>query len=318
MGREVEFAPIRVEEVAWGAEQPALRAIREAVFVAEQGFAAAGEFDAADPQARHWLAWVDGRPAGTVRLVGERVGRLAVLPQYRRQGVGSALLRAAIAAAKGAGLTRLVLHAQLPAVDFYRRFGFEPRGEPFPEDGVPHQAMALDLGAHQQRTAAERRRAAAAPRRLAGAEACHAALVALAQGASRRLTILSHRLAPPLYDSADLAAAAEALALRHPAARVEILVAETEALGRGHHRLLEAAQRWPSRIQILRLPRDEEPERPEFAVADERALWLLEDPERFQGLLLTDAPRRARLLAEAFARLWERGEPDPALRRLYL
>ena len=44
--------------------------------------------------ARHWLAaTTDGHPIGCARLLEDRIGRLAVLPEYRRQGVGSALMR---------------------------------------------------------------------------------------------------------------------------------------------------------------------------------------------------------------------------------
>jgi len=39
----------------------------------------------------------------------------------------------------------LVLHAQAPVVDFYRRLGFEVVSEPFDEAGIEHRKMRCRL-----------------------------------------------------------------------------------------------------------------------------------------------------------------------------
>ena len=82
----LDYLPVVVESVSWAASEDALRAIRRLVFVGEQGIPEAVEFDREDAAARHWLAsTTDGRPIGCGRLLEDRVGRLAVLPEDRRQ-----------------------------------------------------------------------------------------------------------------------------------------------------------------------------------------------------------------------------------------
>ena len=63
---------------------PEAAAIRQAVFVEEQGFQE--EFDAIDRHALHLLLFADGRPVGTLRAFTEdggtrwHIGRVAVIP----------------------------------------------------------------------------------------------------------------------------------------------------------------------------------------------------------------------------------------------
>ncbi len=50
-----------------------------------------------------------------------------------------------IEAARERGFATVLLNAQVQALDFYRRFGFVAEGEVFPDAGIPHQAMRLEL-----------------------------------------------------------------------------------------------------------------------------------------------------------------------------
>ena len=45
------------------------------------------------------------------------------------------------------GLQEVVLHAQAPVLDFYRRSGFEVASEPFEEAGIEHRLMRRQLAA---------------------------------------------------------------------------------------------------------------------------------------------------------------------------
>ncbi|MBE6787942.1 MAG: GNAT family N-acetyltransferase, partial [Ruminococcaceae bacterium] len=69
--------------------------IRTKVFVFEQGFT--DEIDDIDATALHFLAFCEGIAVGTCRAFktneGYILGRLAVLKQYRKKGVGSTLLK---------------------------------------------------------------------------------------------------------------------------------------------------------------------------------------------------------------------------------
>jgi predicted GNAT family N-acyltransferase len=137
----------RVREVSWTEAGERLGAIRKRVFVDEQGVSEALEWDGLDPACRHVLAETAGGEAvGTGRLLPDaHIGRMAVLPAWRRRGVGSALLTALIAMARSRGDAGIVLHAQAYVVAFYRRAGFVAIGEPFMEAGIPHVRMELEL-----------------------------------------------------------------------------------------------------------------------------------------------------------------------------
>jgi len=117
------------------------------VFVYEQGVPSELEWDEWDERCEHAVACdPEGRAIGTARLVPDgRIGRMAVLAEWRRRGVGAALLEALIALARERSMPRVTLHAQTHAAGFYRRFGFSERGGEFSEAGIAHVGMTLEL-----------------------------------------------------------------------------------------------------------------------------------------------------------------------------
>jgi predicted GNAT family N-acyltransferase len=133
--------------MSWSDALPLARAVREKVFIEEQGVPRELEWDEWDERSDHAVALDAGSDAiGTARLLpAGRVGRMAVLRPWRRRGVGAALLVALLQLAREKGLPEVVLHAQTHAAGFYRRFGFNPRGGEFMEAGIPHQEMSLML-----------------------------------------------------------------------------------------------------------------------------------------------------------------------------
>jgi predicted GNAT family N-acyltransferase len=94
------------------------------------------------------LALDNGAPIGTARLdlaYGGKVGRLAVLADRRRDGIGRALMERLHAIARAHGAAKLWCHAQLTAVPFYERLGYTSVGPTFEEAGIDHVRMELDL-----------------------------------------------------------------------------------------------------------------------------------------------------------------------------
>jgi predicted GNAT family N-acyltransferase len=132
-------------------------AIREIVFIEEQSVPAMMERDAEDASAFHVLALRGGHAIGTGRLVelpepppGQkgkwgRVGRMAVLSSDRKHGVGAKLLTTLEDEARRRGLDGIKLHAQLSAMEFYKRHGYEADGAVFEEAGMPHLEMKKAL-----------------------------------------------------------------------------------------------------------------------------------------------------------------------------
>ena len=132
-----------IRDVTWAQEEEKLRAVRLAVFVVEQNIPEEHEWDEQDAVSVHALAQDrDGVPIGCGRLLPDgHIGRLAVLSDWRGQGVGAGLLLHLVGLARDRGHARALLNAQTHAVPFYARYGFEPSGEPFMEAGIPHQEM---------------------------------------------------------------------------------------------------------------------------------------------------------------------------------
>ena len=137
----------RVVEADWHARSVELMAVRNAVFVDEQGVPPELECDGRDDEAMHFLA-VDkaDKPVGAARLLGDgQIGRIAVLPAFRRRGIGRRLLDLALESACTRGDGRVWLRAQIDAQELYLKAGFRIVGERFMEAGIPHIAMERDL-----------------------------------------------------------------------------------------------------------------------------------------------------------------------------
>lgn len=140
---------VQVRLAASDAERSAALAVREQVFVAEQGVPVELERDGQDAGADHFLASVAGEPVGAARLLVEgaaaHVQRVAVLAERRGQGLGVALMAALEERAQARGAAYVDLHAQLHAVEFYRRLGYAPYGDVFEDAGIDHVAMRKRL-----------------------------------------------------------------------------------------------------------------------------------------------------------------------------
>ena len=144
---------IAIETRPWLEARDAAYAIRYAVFVKEQGISADLEIDDYDSIAEHTLTFVDGQCVATARIYLDqqnpskaKIGRMAVLKEFRGQGIGTALLSETIRAGMMQGASVFELHAQQSAVPFYAKLQFKPDGAIFDEVGIPHQRMQLVLG----------------------------------------------------------------------------------------------------------------------------------------------------------------------------
>lgn len=136
-----------VRQATWSDDADSLRRIRIEVFIREQSIPPEEEWDALDPACLHVLALdADGAAVGTGRLTPDgRIGRMAVLKHWRGQGVGTAILESLLREARAHDLAECRLNAQIHALGFYARRGFEPYGEEFLEGGIPHRAMCRRL-----------------------------------------------------------------------------------------------------------------------------------------------------------------------------
>jgi predicted GNAT family N-acyltransferase len=131
-----------IEQVKWQDMESHLRRIRTTVFIEEQNVPEEMEWDEYDETCTHVIVEINGDYVATGRLleVGQ-IGRMAVLKSYREMGIGSKVLEKLLSIAKSIGMKTIFLNAQLDAIGFYRKYGFEEEGNIFDDAGILHRKM---------------------------------------------------------------------------------------------------------------------------------------------------------------------------------
>ncbi len=320
---ETDFS---VREARWPDDRPLLRRVREAVFVEEQGVPLEMEWDDDDIMAYHLIALDrQQQPVGTARLLGTgQIGRMAVLPQWRGHGVGSALLARLLKRAETTGQHKLFLHAQTEAEGFYAKAGFTPVGKVFLEADIPHRKMVL----LREGESDEEEPDIDLDLPLLGESndlfhlrneddhLIHA--TGMLRQAKRDLAIFSYDLDPVVFDQLPFVEAFKALALRSRFSRIRVLLQDNTLVLQRGHRLVELAQRLPSVIEI-RKPNDDFIDHPEnFLLIDDCGYLHRKTPESHLGIACYHNRHRVNRLLALFDDAWEHGSPDRDLARLHL
>ncbi len=124
--------------------------IRRTVFIIEQNVPEEIEMDGMEDQTVHFLASNETQPLGTARLLqGDgyvKIQRVAVLKEARGTGAGAAIIRAMEDYTAEHNLApRLELGAQVSAIGFYEKLGYEAYGDLFDDAGIPHRNMRKTL-----------------------------------------------------------------------------------------------------------------------------------------------------------------------------
>lgn len=124
-----------------------VRNIRIAVFTDEQGADADKEFDEFDSFSDFALLYDGENTVATARIVktskGYKIGRIAVLKEYRGNGYGEDIVRAVTEKAFDYGADKVYVDAQNYAVPFYEKIGFKVIGEELIDRGLPHIPMSV-------------------------------------------------------------------------------------------------------------------------------------------------------------------------------
>ena len=284
-------ADFRVAEADYGRDFDALRAVREAVFIREQGVPVEIELDEADPRCVHVVARdAAGNAIGTGRLVP---------PDEATAGDGhgeaSGAPAALIEAAQRRGWQRVMLHAQATAIRFYQRHGFLPRGARFIEAGIEHLTLWRQIDGTMAVTDP--------------AEAI-AVVVALAHAARRELRIRTRALDPGVFDAPAVLEALRRFATSRRGAIVQVLLRDAAGPQRDHAPLLPLAQRLPS-VFAFREAGDpaDTADASAFVVNDLGGSWHRAFDNRLDGHARLASPGHARQLRERFDRAWERARP---------
>jgi predicted GNAT family N-acyltransferase len=130
-------------------EWNAVKKLRHEVFVDELHVPKHLEIDEGDAAARHLCVSLNEQLVGTLRILVfghcATIGRVAVADKFRRQGIGTAMMKYAINGCRGQGLHHIKLGSQLYISGFYKSLGFKCSGNEYLDAGIPHIPMELEL-----------------------------------------------------------------------------------------------------------------------------------------------------------------------------
>ncbi len=122
--------------------------LRVEVFVIEQGFEPGWEPDEDDKTSTHFIALSNKKVVGTVRFIQEKkgeykIGRMCVLKEYRKKGVGRGLMKFMMKELMKLKPKRVWMKSQVRAKGFYEKHGFAAVSKQKEEYGCPHVEMEL-------------------------------------------------------------------------------------------------------------------------------------------------------------------------------
>ena len=309
-------ADFRVEPADYRTDFQDLRRVREPVFVVEQQVPIELEWDALDPICQHVIARDnENRPIGTGRLTPQRkIGRMAVMREWRGRGVGAALLIALIDAARAQRWPDVTLNAQVDAIGFYEKYGFIAFDAEFMEAGIRHQAMRLELQPITERPPFKPRLD------LVGVESLEDALRAtedVITGSRRELCVFSRDLDYTLFAATTTMDALRAFATSSADTSVRVLLLEPLIPTQLNHPWLALAQRLPSTFAFRACEEEHDRQYPSAFIAGDRGgFYFRPIGGRIEGEASNTSPARARQIIEIFNRMWERARPCTEFRAI--
>jgi ElaA protein len=163
MGRQISmlawcnFAEMRAEVIikSWDElskqELYAMLQLRERVFIVEQNCPYL-DADGKDLQSYHAMILNGADCYACARILPPGVsydawsiGRVVSHLKVRRMGYGRAIMLASIEWLRDRNVGLVRISAQSYLIAFYKSFGFEPEGEEYLEDDIPHTQMTCTL-----------------------------------------------------------------------------------------------------------------------------------------------------------------------------
>ena len=303
----------------WASACEQLYALRRAVFVDELSWPTELTQDDAQDQVQAWhiTATHKSNPeqliAAARLLPNGDISRVVVASDWRRQGLGRALLTQVLTLADQQGITEASVAVHRQAINFYRKLGFQTLGEEYKIGDLPHRKMRLTLAQWRKQVPTEHA--------VQGVADSLEAALALIENARREVRIYTPYMHPHLYSATKLSAALGRRVSQQPRVQCRMILPKVSEWRRSCTPLCEMIERL-SALQLRAWPSHEPRERAEFShgffIADQDAVLLHSDPPRCSGFYRRQSSAGADThhLVTFFDEIWERSEPDVELRRL--
>lgn len=125
--------------------------LRQDVFIVEQQ-SIYPDLDGLDQTAMHFLYWSSHHANAELLGYGRyrtlssdldfKIERVVFSPQWRKKGIGSVIMRSMLQdITMQDERAHISLSAQIGALAFYQKLGFEAEGEPYDDGGIAHITM---------------------------------------------------------------------------------------------------------------------------------------------------------------------------------
>lgn len=308
----------------WSSDQKEIQDVRTSVFIDEQNVSSDEEWDDFDAHmdTQHIVALDQESqlPVATARVLDSgKIGRVAVLKDYRGKGIGQDITRKAIELALQKNTQKIYLEAQTHALSFYEALGFTAYGELFMDAGIEHQRMRFV----QSQTSLSHVYSDTVLR----FENIQAPIQHLQQqffNAKRTIDIYSHKLRSDIFSSPQVARALSELARRSRHSHVRILIQDSSSLIGRFHRLIDLSQRLSSRIELRILPHDDSElgthdSNKHFSITDSSHLVYFNNESNSIGFAQYSAQVQIKSLRNTFDYLWENhAKIDPNAKQIHL
>lgn len=135
----------------------------------------------------------------------------------------------------------------------------------------------------------------------------------------RSVRIIAPHLDIPLLNRRPVASAMANLTRAGRFTDIRILFCDSMLALKNGHRLIELSRRFPSYIQLKLAPGDFRSIKEAWLLCDDTGLLWRPDHQRYDnGLLQSPNFDRSQKLMREFDSIWERAQPDPEMRQLYL
>lgn len=317
---DISMKPFDTGEVEWEDAGNSIRRIRRLVYDAELAVVGYRDLKETDDDAIHWAAKNDdNHPIGVISMTPQgTIYDLAVLDDYRGNGIGSSLLELAFQRARRFGLPAINItenanpsflrkrHFQQTEQQWQRIIEEEDRevtlrqnaGEAVSDDATYH--LGVDKQLILLRRDSDFRNI----------------ILEMTRQARRSIQILSPNLSHDLLDSSELGEICSALARRNRYTHIEILVFDPHRVVKHGHTLLSIARKLPSSIRMKVVDPEMRKQNHEYILVDGQGFIYRQDYESYEGTACFSDITECNRLNRQFTACWETGILDPNLRQL--